>query len=711
MTGAGPADLGPLFVPSSVAVIGASQTTGPGRKVTVNALQSKRPWRLHLVNRTSREVFGHRTYPSLAEVPEPVDVALIVTPGPTVRDVVETAAERGVKAAVIVSSGFADSPDPAGRKAQDDLAAAAREAGLLLVGPNSFGIANVAGGGYLWLGDPYRSADIQRTPNVAVVSQTGGLLLSFLKRAEQVHLPVSSGLSTGNEAGLTTEDACRWLIGQEPVDVVVVIAEGFTDRAGLVAAACHAHQANKRIVVLKLGQSAKGGRAVRAHTGAFAGDARVASEQLRALGIVSVSNVEEAVAAATILSFYPDFAASAVGYVMISGGTAALVSDQAAANGLDIPEFSAGTVAKLRSVLPPHSTAQNPLDTTGGKMMHDREALGFVARTLNEASELGAVACVAPLDAEAGASILRPLIGSIQESRPGSDKPSVVLSTIAGTVAQWTCDPAFSMPFVEDVAVGMQSIRACCDQDPYQLEGPDRHDEIPVRPARRAGVHVPSFAASDEPGLYRMLEEYGIRSAPWEHLDTADAGQLIKAARRIGYPVVVKGLLPGVEHKTELGLVQADLRDDEDVRRAAGRLAPTMAGVAGAATLVQKYLTGGVELLAGMTRDPVFGPVVVIGAGGIWTEQLDDSALAVLPVTAGAIERKIRSLRIHSVLAGSRGTAYDVAAACDLVTRFCVLAEQLPDDVTSLEINPFVVLRDGAYAVDALITRLDAGQR
>lgn len=698
-------ELAPLLYPKRVAVVGATESAGPGRAVTKNVLAGWGDDDVFLVSRTREEVLGRRTYRSLSDLPDAPDLVIAATSADAAVSVAEDAGALGSRALMVLSAGFADSSQQAGRELQRALRSTAERLGLLVCGPNSIGIANVEERRYLWTSDAVEGPSWLGHRNVAIVSQSGGLLISALKGAEAVQLPLRVLVSSGNEAVIQLEDYCEFLLGEPEIGVLAVIVESFGsgDRWRLLASAAAAR--GVRVVALKVGLSERGGRAVTAHTGRLAGEGAVAQRVLRSLGFVVVESVDELVAGCTVLSRYPDYRPGRVAFLMVSGGTAALVADVAQRQDVPLANFSPETDTKLRSALPDYGTVANPLDTTGGRTIQDRKIISTVGAAILDDPGVDSIVVVAPLDPAGRPGPISEFVDVVAGLRRGEGKPVVMASTLSGSVGAWmTVAGRTGIPFVEDITTWLRFLGHLCQADPPFGPGVGQDAELPRESVPAPVRHLDELGGVPEDVCYELLKACDLQYAPYEIVH--EYGELASVAGRVGYPAVMKFVSPDLPHKSARGLLRlplGDLRALQDAYRDLSESAGAQ-GLRGK-LLIQRFVDSGFEFMLGMKRDPVFGAVVILGWGGVWAEIVDDWALLLPPVTEGSVLRVLHRLKAYRGLAAASpdGQA-KVDGLAAYVCGFARLCAGLPARVTAFEINPLMVLRGGEVcAVDALI--------
>jgi len=685
-----------LLAPKSVAVLGASQDPRRiGGRPIAYMLERDFPGPILPVNPNRETVQGLRAWPRLADVPGEVEAAIIAVPAEAAEQAVADCIAKGVKAAIMFTAGFAE-VDEAGAERQARLAAAARAAGMRLLGPNTLGLFNARIGWFPIFSSSFENG-WPRPGRIGIASQSGayGTHLFALARDRGLGTPVL--ITTGNEADVTLGEAIGWLAEDEGTDVIVAYAEGIRDAPSFLAALETARQRRKPVAIIKVGRSALGARAAASHTASLAGDDSVTEAVLRDAGAVRVRNTEELLDIAEVATrrIYP--CPNTLGVVTISGGAGVLIADAADAAGLAMPPMPEEAQARLKSLVPFCNPA-NPVDCTA-QAFNDLSVIGAFAESMLAD---GGYASAIAFFTQVGAS--RSIAPSLREQldRVVSRFPDrlFILSVTgpAETLAAWR--EAGYLVF-EDPTRAVAAVAAM-----------GRFGEAFARPpaARPEPLAAPlPTTRPDEVEAKRLLEAIGIR-VPEERLCTS-AEEAAEAAAALGVPVVLKLVSPDIVHKSDIGGVRLGLAGPQAVRSAydeiiaaAQRHAPhaRLRGV-----LVTPMLSGGVECLIGVTRDRVFGPVAMVAVGGVFVEVLRDTALRLCPFGEADAMEMIRSLRGFPLLDGARGRPKaDVAALAAALSRLSRFAAGAGPRLVGVEVNPILVLPEGqgAVALDAVVT-------
>ncbi|NUW44221.1 bifunctional acetate--CoA ligase family protein/GNAT family N-acetyltransferase [Nonomuraea rhodomycinica] len=676
------ASLAHVLAPRSVAVIGASRDpAGVGHRVLRNLIDGCYAGPLYPVNPKADRIAGLTCYPDLRAVPGPVDLAVVAVPPERVLDVARDCAEAGVAGLVVVTSGFAE----AGRAgAEAELLRVCRTAGMRLIGPNCLGVVNT--------GARLNASFLPIAPargRVALMSQSGAVGAALLER-----LDVSSFVSVGNKADVSGNDLLEYWEDDPDTDVVVLYLESFGNPRRFARIARRVAGA-KPVLLVKSGRTGAGDRAVRSHTAAKATPDVAVDALVRAAGVIRLDSVHELIDTARLLSSQPLPRGRRVAIVGNSGGPQAMAADACERHGLVVPELPAGLV-RARGA----AAVGNPVDLTAEALAAE---IGAAVEAVAGSPDVDAVIVVYTPPFGSGPEETRRAIVAAAErvagGPGGAGKP--VLACVVG-------HDGLIEGRVPGYAYPEQAVEALAHAVRY-AEWRARPAELPEEPppaeTERACALVLAELA-DSPGgrwlapstVLRLLGCYGldlVRSAEADGPDAAAA-----AAVSLGLPVVLKAA--GPVHKSDVGGVRLGLRTPEEVREAyeemAARIGPAMTGAT-----VQPMLPPGVEIIVGGVNYPVFGPLVMVGMGGVTAELVADQAFRVPPVTTAAATEMIGELRCAPLLHGYRGARpADVAALARQVVRVGRLLEELPE-VAELDLNPVIVSPDGAVTVDARI--------
>jgi len=687
--------LSTLFSPRSIAVVGASASARKIGGIPVDYLQRFGfDGALYPVNPKADRIQGLPAYPDLASIGRPVDLAILSLPAAQVHGALEDAIAAGVKSAVLFSSGFAET-GPEGAAAQERLGARAREAGLRLIGPNCLGFMNLAQHVYATF-SPAPGVGRVAPGRVGLVSQSGAFGAYAYSMARERGVGLSLWATTGNEADVQFADCLAWLAQDPGTDVIMGYMEGCRDGPRLRAALALAQAQGKPVVMVKVGTTALGAQAAASHTAALAGDDAVYDALFRQYGVLRARHLTEFFDLAHSAAVAGRPRGRSIGLFTLSGGVGAMMADEAATHGLEVPPLSEAAQSTLREWVP-FAAPRNPVDITG-QVTNDVSLMERAARLMIEdagfASWMGFFAA-------AGASeefwpVLRTLVQNLRAAYPDT---LLAVSTLLTPARRAELEAMGCLGF-DDPSEGIRTIAALAQP-------------VPERLPAAAFAHGPAIAlapgALSEPASLALLREAGVPVVPHRVVDSAQAAA--DAAHTLGGDVALKVASPDIAHKSDVGGVALGLAGEAAVREAferilaGARTARPDARIEGA--LVAPMLRGGIECIAGVHRDPVFGPVLMFGLGGIHVETLQDVSLRVLPVSREAVLSMVRELRGWPILAGARGRPpVDLHTIADALMALADFALRAGGTLESAEINPLIArpaAEGGCLAVDALV--------
>lgn len=697
MTGAaGFASLGRLLTPASVAVIGAS--TDPvriGGRPIANMLARGFAGRILPVNPKRTEIQGLPAYPSVAALPEVPDAAIVAVPGAACVAAVADLARAGTGAAIVFTAGFAE-VDAAGAALQAEMTATAAAHGMRLLGPNCLGLFN-AGIGFFPIFSSSLEGGWPLAGRIGIASQSGAYGTHLFAAARERRMGTPICVTTGNEADVTVADVIGWLAEDPGTDVIAAYAEGIRDGARFLLALETARRAKKPVVMMKVGRSAAGAAAARSHTAAIAGDDAVTDAVLAEFGVVRARTTDELLDIVQMATrrIYP--VRNTLGAITISGGGGVLIADAAAGLGFAMPPMPEAAQARLRELVP-FAAPQNPVDCTAqafndlslvGSFTEAMVADGGYASVLAFFSQVGGAASIAPG--------LRAQLAAIRARHPDR---LYALSVLAS--------PALVRGYEDDGYVVFE--------DPARavvaLHAMGRFGAAFARPPAAPPPLVPPVAlpaaTPDEATAKRLLAAAGLAVVPERVCTTPE--EAVAAAAELGWPVVLKIVSPDILHKSEIGGVLLGIGDAGAVRAgfatllARARAAAPAARIAG--VLVARQLSGGVECILGIKRDPVFGPVALFGLGGVFVEVLHDVVLRRCPFGEDEAARMIGAIQGAPLLHGARGRRpADVAALAAMLARLSAFAVAAGPRLLSIDLNPVLAMPagEGAYCADAVI--------
>jgi acyl-CoA synthetase (NDP forming) len=683
-----------LLNPRSIAIVGASDKIGPGFNAWSALKQVGFEGRIHLVNPNKPSLFGTKTFPTLSHVEGDVDAVFIAVKAESVLEVAQQAAAKKAGGLAILSSGFGDAGE-GGLTLQKGLASFCEKQNIAVCGPNCLGLLNFAGRTALF---GTSLPDAVKQGGIAAVVQSGSIGIALLNSARGLGL--SHLITAGNEAVTTTADYLEALIGDPAVKSAIVFAEQIRKPQKFMAMARKAAEAGKPVIVLKSGRSARGQQAVMAHTGAVAGSVEACDAALAASGAIQVFTLDELIETAALVSQVKSRPTSrGIGALSLSGGEIALALDAAEENGIAFAPLG-GAEAKIRPLMPDFSHLSNPLDLTWVGL-YDPKVAEACAKAMGEEKEVGALVLVQDAPTGLGAQQAgryATLLGAVARGAQAAGKPLVAVTNLSDephpVLARAARD--YGVPYLRGTREGLNAVA--------------RYASWATRPARPAPVSTKTkqavarrqmllFAGRTpaEHEARKVLACYGI-AGPKEAL-VATARQAANASMEIGFPVVLKGIVPGVIHKTEAGLVKLRLESAEAVLAAAKQMKAY-------AFLVQKMESPVAEILVGGRVDPEFGPLVVVGAGGVNVELYKDVAVRIAPVSEAEALEALCATKISRVLDGWRGAPpADKAAAAKAIAAVSQFIADFAAEVREVEVNPLAVFAagQGCAALDCVI--------
>lgn len=702
-------ELGTLFTPSTVAVVGASDNASKISGKIVHLIRKHGfEGRVYPVNPNRQTIGGYKAYPTLDAVPDKIDVCFIYLKPQLVPDCITLCGELGVPFAVVLSGGFAELGSE-GKRLQQEVAARARDGGVRVVGPNCAGIGSVPGSFIGYGTTSLVEADSIPGGRISLVSQSGGMGNTVMSLLFERSLGICRFVSSGNEMDIGLADYIEFLAQDDETSTILVFAEGFRDLPRVVAGVETAARAGKRVVVLRTGRTRMGQAAAASHTGALARDSAVVDAALRHAGAVLVEDLSDLVDQAVIATRAPDLSGRRIGIFTLPGGAAALTSDLAAECGLDLSTFSAETLASLKEALPPIAVIANPVDPTADVLLRE----GLVSSTLQVVAD----------DENVDICVVLPHVGQREIAvKMAEDIVDVCEKTATPIVALWPADngirPAWdvldrgNVPVFTHARACFRELRRACDANEMRAvlgraEDPTRLDldRSKARAEARALVEKHGGGFLSELASKQVLSCYGIPVTRDLLVETpADA---VLAADQIGYPVAVKILSSDVAHKSDLGMVKLDVGDQEAVESACEALLRGAAehGIRDANILVTEMVGPSAELILGV-RTGVEGCVALtVGLGGTWVEMLRDVSIGVAPVGPAKAELMLNGLRhFAQIERGWRGLPpVHREEVVTMLCRLSALAEDLADCVSEIDINPLMVGPRGLTAVDALV--------
>jgi acyl-CoA synthetase (NDP forming) len=700
-----------FFNPRSIAVVGASpHKRKPGGRPLVALRERGYAGKIFPINPNYEEVAGIHCYPTILDVPDDIDMAIISVPAVAVLEVLEQCASKGVRAAVIFSAGFGE-VGAEGEAEQEKIRKISRESGMRVLGPNCFGIMNVSNAVMATFAHELEmKCDSPRT--LSLVAQSGAFGAHMFEDATKAGVGCTSFTSVGNEADTEFSDFVDYLLDDPDTKLIGGYLEGAKDGMKLRRAAEKALRLRKPLLITKVGRTRAGSRAASSHTGSLAGDDAIYDAFFRQMGIVRIEHPDEMTAFAILHRDGRDYSGGRVAILSGSGGHGVMLADKCESVGLAVPEIQGQTREKLERSLPAFGSGKNPIDLTaaaGGKP----EMPSGCLRALAEDKDYVDVVLTMPFFQweDRGDELAQEFVDIYRST----NKPIVVVAhhrpDTDEAAKRFALVQSAGMPILYDQFQAAQAITKLCWYQRKAKQGrvagvgpkePDPAVRAEVGEMLRGGEPLSEF------GCKQILKRYGI-PVTREGLATS-ADMAVELSRSLGYPVALKAQSGQILHKTEAGVIKLNLASDEEVRRAYKEVLANARSYAPQAhlegVLVQEMVRDGVEVIVGVTKDPVFGPAIMFGLGGIFVEALRDVSFRIAPLTRADAEEMIDEIRGRRVLQGMRGKSpADRAALIDTILRVSQLVTDHSDQIDELDLNPLVVLPKGAKVVDALITK------
>ncbi|MCW7080230.1 MAG: acetate--CoA ligase family protein [Candidatus Methanospirare jalkutatii] len=679
-----------LFNPRTVAVVGATPKEGKvGNTLLRNLLRFE--GEVFAVNPKYERVLGVRCFPSLREIPADVDLVVVAVPAHAVLGVLEECASLNIQNVVVISAGFKEAGKE-GAALEAELVRICRRNGINLVGPNCLGVIST----HARLNATF-SKIMPPAGNIALLSQSGALILAVLDWAVQQHIGFSKVVSLGNKAVLDESDFLEFLASDAETDVVALYLESVEDGRRFMRIA---EEIEKPVVVLKSGKTGAGARAASSHTGALAGSTEVFNAAMRQCGVATADSLEELFDYASTLSLLRGRLIQNIAIVTNSGGPGVLAADAVETFNLSLANFSRETLKKLRDALPEEANIYNPVDILGdADALRLEKALEIVASDENVDAVLVILTPTAPMDFERASDVLLKNSACKVACFIGGEsvKDAIARLRQAGI-------PNFFDPFR---AVRAISVAKCRFRKKKRKEF--RRFSVNREVVRRFIEHLREIRFEGVVGVegFPLLEAYGIPVAPSGVARTS--AEAVETARSIGFPVAMKILSPEIVHKSDVGCVKLNLRSEEEVEKAfheiisrAEKYTTKIGGV-----LVQKMFSGGREVIVGMKRDMQFGPVVMFGLGGIFVEVFKDVSFRIAPISVEDAFEMLAETKSFSILKGARGEEpSDIEAIAEVLMRISQLCTDFPE-ITEIDINPLKVFECGCVALDfRMVVRL-----
>ena len=689
------ASVAQLLAPRSVAVIGASEDqTKFGGRLYRSLLRHGYAGTVYPINPGRDTLFGIKTFPAVEATPEPPDMVVMALPRDKVKAAIAAAAARGARGGIIITAKFSDA-GAEGAQLEREIVAIARAGGMRLIGPNCLGVISPANRVIL-CSSPALDVDTLPLGRIGFVSQSGALMATIFDRAMAVGVGFSHCISVGNQADLELADFVEHLIDDPHTGVICSYVEGIKDPVRFVAAARRARAAGKPWLVVKAGRTEAGTQAAFSHTASIAGSHAVFAAICREEQVTLLEDPGAMIALAAAMVRHPGVAVRKVAILTTSGGSGALAADALAARGVGLARFAGETAARFDAFYSA-GQAQNPIDLGGRKF--DLAANVSKASAQILCDDAGTDALLLPITtAPMLPQLAEELVAGMADAQGHERKPAfyVMQAGKAGDGARAVLSK-YAVPYTDFTGEAIDALAAWHARSSWVGR------VTALRPPGAGPAANALGGVLDESAAKTLLAAYGV---PVNKARLAsDAQAAARIAAELGFPVVMKIVSPDIVHKSDSGGVLLGIASAVTARSAFDTiLANALRAVPGAAiegVSVQTMFEGRLELIVGARRDPQFGPIVVIGAGGVLVELLSDRAIASAPLAAADVRALLATLAIWPILAGYRGQALALDAVVDAIVRISWLAHDIGGDDFELDVNPLLVSAGACCAVDA----------
>lgn len=693
-------DLKKLLKPKTVAVIGASEKEGFGGDTCRNIIEYTKDMKnTFFVNPKRDTVFGYSCYKSISDIPVDIDMIIICTPQKTVEPLLIEASKKGCGGAVVFASGYSEIGTEEGKQAEESLKRLCQELNIALMGPNCAGFVN-------YIHDVYPFAFISkkrdRKGNVGLISQSGQLCLSLM---ESPDIKFSYAISAGNSKIITMEDYIDFLVEDENTKVVSIYLEGIKEPEKFISSLKKAAIKRKPVVVLKAGKSEKGRKNAASHTGSLAGSDKTFDAIFKKYGVIRVDDMEELLATSHMFSVIdklpekPTFAS-----MNLSGGETGICADIGYINGIEFPDFTEDTLIKLREQLPSYASPNNPLDMTAS-LSYDADLYAGALRTVMKDENIGTVIIGYTLLFEiADPAIYYMAEGIKKVVEEGNTKPIMMLPFLENTRNYEYAEKLrnLGVPVLPPCGYAFKILKYFADFIEYKYEDrtleialPDKNDLLSTR-------------ALSEVESKMLLKQYDVPVD--EAFVVKDELEALAAAKKIGYPLVMKIESADILHKSDVGGVKLNINSENEVLSAYNEILNSVkihkpnAKING--ILMQKMLPKGMEVIIGVNNDAQFGPMVLVGLGGVFVEVFKDVSLYPAPLNKKEAYKMISELKAYKMLTGYRGEKpCDLEALVDMIVKISIFADKNKNSLSEIDINPLFVYPEGmgVGVADALV--------
>ena len=697
-----------LLNPKNVVIIGATDKPGNWpQRVWRNLSRYGYKGSVFPFNPSRETVWDTRCYRSFAELPEKPDHLVVLAPAKAVPNLLREAAAAGARSATVMTSGFEESTEADGQALADDLRKVIEATGLAVSGPNCLGNFNAAINFFSMPDD--RQQKLAHGP-VAVLGQSGGIVMAIKRSLEERGVDTQAAITSGNETGLTTADYIAYFAGVADVRVISCYLESVHDGEAFLEALRMAHKAGKHVVIMKLGASDAGRAAAAAHTGALAGSMEAFDAVAGRAGAIRVGNLDEMVEAVEFLVHAPAPQGKRLGSITFSGGMRGLLLDAAEAAGMSYQPLSETTRKKLEEILSVGSIIGNPLDAGFAALSKEGAYLRCVEILLDD-PEIDILLLQEELPRASGTERKERNLREVNALAAKAKKPIAYVSMISYGLSDYSRNlraEFTNLPFLQEVDRALRTMRAIT----RQLDVSTGHDiQAPAHHAKGRAMLADLAAQAktstlNEVASKALLGCYGLPVSREELVKSEDEAAL--AAARIGYPVVAKIVSAALPHKSDIGGVKVNLKDEAAVRAAYRTIMTNVAALPDKpvvdGVLIAQMVSGQLECVLGAKLDPEMGPVVLFGSGGIDLELTRDVALAACPLDEAGAMQLIARTRAGTIAAGYRGRpALDCKAVAQALVALSHLMVDAEGAIGEVDVNPFLLGEKGGVALDALV--------
>ena len=689
-------DLRKLLKPRTVAIVGASEKAGFGGDTTRNYLKfSGNLDHLYLVNPGREEIFGHKAYHSLSEIEGDVDLVILCTPQKTILSLLREAAGKNCGGAVVFASGYSET-GAEGKELQRELVREADRLGIAVMGPNCAGFANFIDGIFAFA---FLVEERDRSGNIGMISQSGQIVLGGL---DSPNMGFSHVISSGNSCNVKVEDYLDFLVEDEDTKVVAAYIEGVSKPEKLVETFRKAAIKKKPVVVLKTGRSGKAQELAKSHTGSLSGADKVLRAVFKRYGVIEARDLEELCGLAAAFSWLEELPkGERCVFMNVSGGEAGVMADLTDEFGIRLAEYHPETKAYLQTLVPDYGSVNNPFDMTAG-IGYNTPVMVRAMEAISKDDHVDAICIAYTITPEIWDDTISHMVEAVSIARENPDmKPVFWIPFIEHTRHQESADilQKAGVPLLPSGRYGCRILKQVLDFANFEYQ--DTEAAVPER------THGSSQGLSEYESL-NYLKAHGVAIPPQAVAATAD--EAVKAAGNLGYPLSVKIHSADIQHKSDVGGVKLNIRDEAELRLAFDTVMDNCRKNAPDAklegVLLKPMLKAGVEMIIGVNNDKDFGPMIMVGMGGVFVELFKDVQLAPAPLSREQAKKMLESLNSYPLLNGYRGNPVcDKEALADMLVSISEMAAKGKDSIKELDINPVFVTEEGVAIADALLVQ------